>query len=118
MKQFYFDIADLQYSPHRDCNNCPHRKNSILASEGSQVNPLEKYIVYHAYLTKSQKYPNLEVARSALRLFCSVEYIFGRKHRDLTLKEKIYLSLKNDFKFVGNQCFCNGELFAEIRELF
>lgn len=120
MKQFYFDRKDLEFAPVRECNQCPHRCNSLLASEGCRSNPFERYAVYHAWMSRVQYYHNINVARDALRVFCSIEYIFRRNNpnrRALTLKEKLYLSLRYNFEYRGNKCFCNGKLFAEIREV-
>lgn len=117
MKLFYYDVSDLSFAPNKECKICPHRKNSIKSSEGCMYNPLERYEVYHNFMSKSQKYPDVETARSALRVFCSLDYIFGRHHRDLTMSEKLSLSLKYDFKYQEDKCYCNGVLFAEIRKL-
>lgn len=116
MKQFYFDTWSMDFEPQRECKKCPHRHNSLLASEGCNVNVLEKYVVYHSYLNKKQGYPTLQIAKDAFRVFCSIDYMFKRKGRDLTLSEKLTLSMKHSIVFRGNQCFLNGKLYAEIKE--
>jgi hypothetical protein len=117
MKQFYFDVNSLDFAPQRECKKCPHRHNSLLASEGCEINPFHRWVVYHNFLSKSQYYADYATAKSALRLFCSLEYLFKRKGRELTMQEKLILSVKYHFQFKGDQCFFNGKLFAEIKEV-
>lgn len=120
MKQFYFDRNSLEFAPHKECRACPHRCNSLLSSEGCQCNPFERYAVYYSWMSEVQYYHDINVARDALRVFCSFDYIFRKNkpnRRALTLKEKLYLSLRYNFEYHDDKCFCNGKLFAEIREV-
>lgn len=120
MKQFYFDRNSLEFAVTRECKKCPHRCNSLLASEGCEVNPFERYAVYYSWMSEVKYYPDINVARDALRLLCNFDYIYRKNkqnRRPLTLKEKLCLSLRYNFEYKEDKCFCNGKLYAEIREV-
>lgn len=117
MKEFYL-FEHLDYSPGRDCGKCPHRHNSLLMSNNITPNVLERFEVRHSWCNMSQKYPTLDVARQAIRVFCDYGYIFKKKYKSLKMAEYLTLSIRYPARWEDDRFYINGKLYAEIIKLF
>lgn len=118
MKEFYLESSSLSYSPMRECQRCPHRHNSLLIAENITPNVFARYEVRHAWCNKFQRYPTLEVARDAMRIFCDFGFIFKKKYKSLKMSEYLSLSIRYNVTWRDDRCFINKRLYAEIVQLF
>lgn len=118
MKQFYFDTWSMEFAPQRECNKCPHRHNSLLMSKNITPNVLERFEVRHSWGVMLQRYPTLDVARQAMKIFCDFGYIFKKRYKSLKMAEYLSLSIRYSTKWDGDRFYINGKLYAEIIKLF
>lgn len=118
MKQFYFDTWSMEFAPQRECKKCPHRHNSLLVADNVTPNVLERFEVKYGWGVYSQKYPTIEVARQAIRVFCDYGYMFKKRYKKVSMAEYLELSMRFPIKWVDDKCFINNRLYAEIVQLF
>lgn len=118
MKKFFLQDVSLNYKPMRECNNCPHRHNSLLMADNVTPNVLERYEVRYGWCRSSKKYPTLDIARQAIKVFCDYGYIFKRRYKSVTMKEYFELSMRYPMKWIGDKCYINNHLYAEVVQLF
>lgn len=118
MKKFFLSDIALNYKPMRECQKCPHRHNSLLMADNVTPNVLERFEVRHAWGLKYKRYPTIDVARQAIRVFCDYGYIFKKRYKAVTMKEYFELSVRYPIKWVDDKCYINGILYAEVVKLF